>query len=230
MHKFLIVGDGRVAQHMSQYFELLQIPFARWSRQHGTQISHNLNDCTNVLVLIKDDAIVPFLQEHSELQNKTCVHFSGSLVTELAHGCHPLTSFSSELYSLETYRSIHFICEAEGPAGEVLLPGLPNSFWRIPRADKPFYHALCVMSGNFSTILWSKLFSEMEQRWDLPRSVAFPYLQQVTQNLERQGERALTGPLIRGDWQTIEANLASLENDRFQKVYAAFVEAYRRNP
>jgi predicted short-subunit dehydrogenase-like oxidoreductase (DUF2520 family) len=40
--------------------------------------------------------------------------------------------------------------------------------------------------------------------------------------------RALTGPLARGDEETVAANLASLEGDPFHDVYSAFARAYAR--
>lgn len=78
------------------------------------------------------------------------------------------------------------------------------------------------MAGNLSTILWLKLFNELEGRFGIPASAAHPYLTQMSKNLLSHAGRALTGSLSRGDAETIRANLRALEGDPFHGIYAAF--------
>jgi predicted short-subunit dehydrogenase-like oxidoreductase (DUF2520 family) len=113
-----------------------------------------------------------------------------------------------------------------GPTLDELLPGLPNPAFAIPASERPYYHALCVMAGNFSTILWQKLLAEFQGRLHLPAAAAFPYLAQVAANITSDPDRALTGPLARGDAQAIAANLAALEGDPFHAIYSAFVKVH----
>ena len=82
-----------------------------------------------------------------------------------------------------------------------------------------YYHALCVMAGNFSTMLWLKLFDELERRFDIPASAAYPYLARVAANLVADGHQALTGPLARGDTQAVSANLKALERDPYHGLH-----------
>ncbi len=226
-----IVGNGRVARHFRHYFGLLGIPFRTWSRQELPTISppDAVAACPTVLLLIRDDAIVPFIEAWPALQQKRIVHCSGSLVTPHAAGAHPLMTFGPALYELAEYRAIPFVVDSDISLAD-LLPGLPNPWFTIARTERPYYHALCVMAGNFSVILWLKLFDELEQRFGIPRSAAFPYLERVTTNLVTDASRALTGPLSRGDAQAIAANLKALEGDPFHAVYAAFVRAYEQRP
>ncbi len=224
-----IVGDGHMAQHMGCYFELLHIPYHRWSRrlERDTSISLDtaIGSCQVVLVLVSDVAIEPFITSHPELAGKTLVHFSGSLTTAHAQGMHPLSTFAGDLYPLSTYVTIPFVCE-EGPhLFDGLFPELPNPHYRIATELRPLYHSLAVMGGNFTAILWNKLFDTFEQRLGLPRTVAVPYLKQVALNLELAPADAATGPFVRGDGQTVDANIAALDGDPFQAVYRAFVEA-----
>jgi len=156
------------------------------------------------------------------------VHFSGSLVTEQANGAHPLMTFSDTLYDLEHYQAIPFVLDHDAAEFSELLPGLPNQFARLHKSLKPKYHALCVLSGNFSCMLWQKLFQTLEQEFNIPQSVAFPYLYQQTQNLLMNPQTALTGPLVRGDNITIKKNLAALETDSFQAVYTSFISSYQQ--
>jgi 2-dehydropantoate 2-reductase len=226
---FGIVGDGRVARHFLHYFNLLGLSVRAWSRRvPAAGPIEALAPCRTVLLLIRDAEIVSFIDLWPGLREKRLVHFSGSLATHAAEGAHPLMTFSHDLYDLATYRSIPFVLDSDGTPFDELLPGLPNPSFTIPASDRPYYHALCVMAGNFSTILWLKLFDELQGRFGIPASAARPYLAQMTTNLLADASQALTGPLARRDVETIGANLAALEGDPFHAVYAAFVRAYDR--
>ena len=177
-------------------------------------------------MLISDHAIEPFIEKHPFIQDKTLIHCSGCLQTPLAFSAHPLSTFGYHLYTLETYKKIAFITETKQPPLTQLLPGLPNASYPVDPHAKPFYHALCVLSGNFTTLLWQKMFNELEATFSIPKQAAYPYLQQITKNLIDNPDSALTGPLARGDHKTIAQNLKALEDDPFQAVYLAFKQAY----
>lgn len=223
-----IIGHGRVARHFLHYLSLLDRPVLTWSRRtSSTSPVEALAACPTVLLLISDAAIVSFVTtEWPELRRKQLVHFSGSVVTDFVEGAHPLMTFGPDLYDLPTYARIPFVLDEGRMPFEQLLPGLPNPSFTIPASDRPYYHALCVMAGNFSTLLWLKLFNELHTRFNLPPSAAHPYLSQVSANLLAHGGRALTGPLARGDRSTIDANLEALKDDPFHAVYLAFVRAH----
>ena len=222
-----IVGSGRLARHLQHYFTLLGLPVSTWSRNgRGSSPAESLASCQTVLILIPDGEIVPFIDTWPALQEKRLVHCSGRLVTEAAEGAHPLMTFGPALYDLTAYREIPFVLDAGGTPFATLLPGLPNPSFAIPAADRPYYHALCVIAGNFSTMLWVKLFDELEGRFGIPAAAAHPYLKQMAANLMADGDGALTGPLARGDTKTVAANMKALEGDPFHAVYAAFKRVY----
>lgn len=226
--QYLIIGDGKMASHFCHYLTLLCVPFLQWSRKNPHDLLESLlQSNTIVFVLISDSAINPFVNDHPCLQNHTLIHFSGALRLDGIHGTHPLMTFGKELYDLETYTKIPFILEDEEPDLSKLLPDLPNSFFKIPKNSKPYYHALCVLSGNFSCILWQKFFSELETRFNLPVTIGVPYLSQITKNLIQNPHAALTGPLSRDDKQTITENLKALDGDEFQSVYQTFVDLFQ---
>jgi predicted short-subunit dehydrogenase-like oxidoreductase (DUF2520 family) len=225
-----IVGDGRVARHLHHYCELLKLSVRRWSRRaDACSPVEALADCGTVLVLVPDRAIEPFIAAWPGLARHRLVHCSGSLVTIAAECAHPLMTFGPDLYDLPTYRSIPFVLDEGGTPFHDLLPGLPNRSFTIQAAERPSYHAHCVMAGNFSMLLWIKLFDLLEGRFNIPAEAAHPFLAQTARNLAADAGHALTGPLVRGDAATIAANLAALEGDPFHEVYAAFARAYARN-
>jgi hypothetical protein len=225
--KYLLIGNGRVARHMAQYFHLLKFPFMTWQRnQSQTDLHELLQQATHVLLLINDNAIQDFADKNLQTHNGVHIHFSGSLVSANVYGAHPLQTFNNAYYTLEEYQSIPFILDDNAPELADLLPGLNNSYARLNPENKTRYHALCVLSGNFSCLLWQKLFNDLEGKLNIPKQMAFEYLRQQTQNLITDSANALTGPLVRNDRETIDKHLAVLSNDEFKEIYESFVNCY----
>ncbi len=230
-----IVGNGRVARHLGHYLDLNGLEIRRWSRTapadpddspaHRIRVEEALESCPVVLVLIRDDAIEPFLAS-VDLSGRTLIHASGSLRTPLATSMHPLYTFGPELYPADVYPRIPFVCDDDGPDFASVFPELENPNWRIAPGDRPRYHAACVLGGNFTTLLWAHAM-EIFREVGLPAEVALPFLEQTCANVAEHGSEALTGPLVRGDRRTIQENLAALEGDPWAAVYRAFVEAAR---
>jgi 2-dehydropantoate 2-reductase len=218
---YLLIGNGRLSRHFQHYFRCLDLPFRVWTREQPL----DLQGVTHTLLAIPDDAMAEFLQSHPEIHSTIVVHFSGSFVTSLAWGAHPLMTFSHQLYTLADYQAMHFVVDSPAPPFAELLPGLSNPHHRLDPELKARYHAECVLSGNFTSMLWSHFFHIMEQKLGLPRSAAVPYLRRIAANLEAE-ENPLTGPLVRGDRATVARNLQALEGDPYQGVYSSFVQAY----
>ena len=82
------------------------------------------------------------------------------------------------------------------------------------------------MAGNFTTILWDKLFRDFETQLGLAAQTAYPFMRKIFLNLEEPDTPPLTGPLARKDLETIHRNLKALENDPFKNVYEGFLEAF----
>lgn len=227
--KYLLIGNGRLARHLNRYLTLLDIPHDHWHRQMPLSgLDVLLKDATHILLAIKDDAIESFSRQHLQRTKAVKIHFSGALVMKEAVGAHPLMTFGQDLYSLEKYRAIPFVVDEGAPAFEALLPGLPNPHVFLSPDMKPKYHALCVMAGNFSCLLWQKLFDTLAVEMNIPPQTGELYLRQQTENLLHNYKTALTGPLVRGDAATLEKNMRALEGDAFENVYQSFIGAYKK--
>lgn len=250
---YCLVGNGRLAWHLEYYFSLLKLPVTRWFRRQGTSLDQATEGASVVMLAISDAAIEPLARELAARKRpgQTLVHFSGAWSTPLAVGLHPLMTFGPVLHDRATYEAIPFVEDVEHVQDKdahrgfaELFPSLPNPVHRIDPRRKALYHALCVMAGNFTTVLWSKLFNDFHHALGLPAEAALPYLRQTARNLEDQARQspaqpvaagagrplapsipALTGPIARRDLATIERNLAALSGDPYQGIYRAFVEA-----
>ena len=229
---YCVIGSGRLAKHLSHYFSLSNIAFNSWSRAHHSfsKLEELVSNSDIILLLINDDAIAHFIEQILATQNfatgnKILVHCSGSLYTDRAISIHPLMSFGHTLYDYETYKKMPFIID-DGTDFTTIFPTLQNPYYQINPKLKAYYHALCVISGNFTSILWAKFFDELEAI-HIPKEAAYPYLESICTNLKTDYLNALTGPLIRGDDVTINKNLTALAQDDFLPIYQAFQHLYR---
>ena len=238
MPHYALLGGGRLARHMRHYLALLNLPASGWARDRNSALnSHAIDDprrrlqatiepASHVLLLVADGAIAEVVNSYPFLREKTLLHCAGALSFPGIAGAHPLMTFGDQLYDPEQYRRVPFIVE-RGYRFEDLLPGLPNPHREIAPESKARYHALCVMAGNFSQLLWDAVAARFEGM-DLPPALLAPYLRQVTENFIATRASALTGPLSRGDRATIERNLGALAGDRLQGLYRAFLEFYSK--
>ena len=239
MVNYTIIGGGKLARHFSHYFSLLGLPHTAWARDRFSEINtshqhdaaqrlkHAIADSKRVLLLVSDNAIKPLLKQYPFLHDKQLIHCSGAMSFPGVAGVHPLMTFPDDLYTLEIYQSVPFMLES-GHEFTTLFPGLENPHFSIEVENKARYHAMCVAAGNFTQILWRAVSSRFESQLGLPPETLNPYLQQLSENFRVSPENALTGPHSRGDVQTIERNLQSLQGDALQDLYASFTDFYSK--
>ena len=141
---------------------------------------------------------------------------------------HPLFSFSNQLYDLNTYKKIPFAVENSNRSFNEIFPELDNPHFALPSLLKPLYHAWCVMSGNFSTILWERFFTFLKQELHQPQSIASPYFESIRNNLKNE-QKPLTGPFTRKDSLTIEKHIKALSKEPFLEVYKAFDSIFKQH-
>jgi predicted short-subunit dehydrogenase-like oxidoreductase (DUF2520 family) len=96
--------------------------------------------------------------------------------------------------------------------------------FEIADADRPLYHAAAVFGGNYLVTLHdvaTRLLAEV----GAPAEAIVPLMARTIEN-----GFDLTGPIARGDWTTVEAHLATLEERAPDLVplYRALAEATRR--
>lgn len=223
----LFVGSGRLAKHLHHYFNLKQIPALQWSRRDNSQ--RELLDFASqvrwIWLLINDSEIVSFIDAHPSIDRHRWIHCSGSLVVSGITSLHPLMSFSEELYSLDTYSRMLLVGESGQPGLASICPELGNPFCVLAPEDKARYHALCVTANNFSVLLWQTAAQEFS-RLGISWSELLPYLEVTMGNLAANPATALTGPLVRGDWPTVERNQRALAGSPLASVYDSFVKLF----
>ena len=220
----LLIGSGRLAFHLRHWLKLnnptldLQI----WSRQDSLDtLQLRLNKAQKVLLAIKDDSLVSFYETHLEKNQIPTVHFSGALYDSRLIGAHPLMSFTPELLPESVYHKIHFALDTQNQL-EDILPCFKNPYTFIKPEQKPLYHALSVLTGNFPQLIWNETFAEFH-KLNIPNSALELYLQQIASNFINSKTEALTGPIVRKDLNTIQKNMSAIQNQsKLHSIYQIF--------
>lgn len=228
--RILLIGSGRLARHLQFYLRSQDhLELLTWSRaQNNTAQLHALLPGVDLVALaIADSALADFAKTHQSLNSEIpWIHFSGASLVPGVASYHPLMTFGQDLYDLEFYRHIPFVTEAGSSWPRPL--NLPNPLHHLPAEQKALYHAICVLSGNFTTLLWLKAQAEF-QKLGLPPEILRSYAERGLRNVFEDPTRALTGPLARHDQGTQEKNLQALGADPFADVYRAFQKAYEQD-
>ncbi len=225
---YAIIGDGRLARHMTHYLSLLGVSYRQWSRRthKDDELAPLLSQSTHVLVLLSDTVIVDWVNAHHAKNSEAVwVHCSAVVNSSLAFFAHPLFSFPDSLYSLEWYQRIPFFVSSKAPKWEFLLPGLSNPHHSLQEKDRALYHAYCVLANNMTVCTWQHVFSQMKERLGIDSHYLQPYLDGTFEQLKTQWQTALTGPMVRGDWETCQTDVKALSGDSFQGVLESIMKA-----
>lgn len=167
-------------------------------------------------------------------------HCSGAFPSEIlasARRCgahigsiHPLQSFASVEQALQMVAGC--TCTFEGdtkalPIARKMVKDIGADFIQIRVQDKPLYHAAAVVASNYLVTLIN-LATELNQLIGISTEASvkafLPLIKGTLNNVKRLGaHRALTGPIVRGDIDTITLHIEAVKKDapHFWPLYSA---------
>ena len=130
---------------------------------------------------------------------------------------HPLQSFASAEEALRRMKGTHFTFDGDDEAAtiaETLVAALGGRMIRVPVENRALYHAAsCVLSNYLVSLTDLSLIMLTLSGLDRKAAAAAlqPLLRGTVQNIGRLGvPAALTGPIARGDAETVERHLRAL--------------------
>ena len=178
----------------------------------------------------------------ADLSGKIVCHASGSLSSDIFSGSrerkvsafsvHPLFAISDKYHSYKQLSQSLFTIEGEALEAREQLSSLlkhcGNEVEMIAADKKALYHAAAVVVSNF-TVGLSYLGSEMLKSCGFTQENAdkalLPLMQGSVDNMARQGSiMALTGPVERGDQETVRRHLQVLETESEKVVYESMTK------
>ncbi len=209
---FEFIGAGRIINSIEQ---LSSLPAELW------------------MIATPDDVIHSSAEQLAKLSNinwqKTVAFHSSGLKTSaelaplkklgsLVASAHPAHSFASPERSLSSFTST--VCTLEGDALAIknldtLFRAIGGQTTTIKAEAKPLYHAATVMASNYLIALLSASETLLEKAGideTLASAILSPLMQQSLKNGLTEGAvNALTGPIVRGDINTLQAHLKAIE-------------------
>lgn len=91
----------------------------------------------------------------------------------------------------------------------------------LPDDKRASYHAGAAIASNFLVTLY-RAASELFEEAGAPPEALVPLMERTIEN-----GFDLTGPISRGDWETVERHRAALRGSGFEQAYEALVEVTR---
>jgi len=188
-------------------------------------------DLADIVFITTPDAVIPnivtSLQWH---KGQSVIHCSGADSTEVLEPArqmgantgafHPLQTFAGVQQAIANLPGSTIAIEAEEPLLSTLkeMAAALNCRWiELKASDKVVYHAAAVIASNYLVTL-VKLADDLWETFGIPREQAtqalLPLLKGTLNNIENVGiPQALTGPIARGDLETVKKHLAALQKE-----------------
>ncbi len=185
-----------------------------------------------VFIAVPDDAVALVVRGLAETavdwRGRYVFHTSGILPSRvlsplrkkgaLAASLHPAQSFPDRSAPVRLFKGITWGIEGDEEAlraAEKLVRRLGGHILRLAASDKPVYHAACSLASNAFAALEETaitLLGETGLGKEQAAAVLLPLVQGTLQNVKNFGlEKALTGPVVRGDLGTLRIHLEVLE-------------------
>lgn len=228
--RYAIFGTGRVGASMALWLRRLghevdAITHAETAARAPAALAA-IAGADVVAAAIPDSALAGWRHAFAnEIEGRRAIHFSGALLVNGLMSYHPLCSFPRAPLDPAAMDRIAFARQEGAPPLAEVFPGAPNPEFVVADADRAFYHALAVLSGNFAAHLWNETAKALGSRLGLrPETVLTPYLEGLVARFAESPLDSLTGPVARRDRASVEANLKALSGaPELETLYRAFL-------
>ena len=172
-----------------------------------------------------------------DLTDKIICHFSGSLSSNVFSGIehtgatgvsiHPMYAFSDKFTSYQQFHTACLVMEGDSEAVQsmriLFAEELGHAVQQIRTEDKVKYHAAAAMASNDMIALLEismRLLAECGFSNEDSLKLLCPLIQNnVKSMLEKGAVEALTGPVERGDIETVRKHLDALRGGSAEAVY-----------
>jgi len=188
-------------------------------------------DMSEIVFITTPDAVISEISSTVQWhKGQSVVHCSGADSAEILQCAremganigvfHPLQTLANVQQAISNIPGSTFAIEAEEPLLTTLkeMAAALHCRWiELKAQDKVIYHAAAVIASNYLVTL-VKLADDLWETFGIPRDQAtqalLPLLKGTLNNIENVGiPQALTGPIARGDIETVKKHLAGLQKE-----------------
>ncbi len=198
-----------------------------------SDIQKLISNSDTIFITTSDEAIIDVWEQIKTLpiKNKLICHCSGSISSDIfsniskygayGYSIHPMFAISDKYNSYKDLSKAFFTIEGHEKFTQDFLEifnSLGNKAIIISNENKPLYHAAAVTVSNLVSGLINNGISYLEQcgfSQEMAIEALYPLIENNITNIKKQGViKSLTGPVERGDVQTIKNHCDILGEDR----------------
>lgn len=236
------IGAGKVGQSFAIFLHGQEQKISGFYSRHieksqeiseiiGCKLFTNLYELVDasdmIAITVNDDQISNVADEiyslDMDLSHKYFFHMSGVYSSDLlkklsshVFSLHPLKAFPKVEGSRKHFAEIYFSIEHADAFISKWLSDLALNVFNIKADQKTRYHAAAVILSNYLVAIVDYGLKQMEAIGvdeELARQAMWPLIQDTLANVEKLGtHKALTGPIARGDVETVKRHLESFDN------------------
>jgi predicted short-subunit dehydrogenase-like oxidoreductase (DUF2520 family) len=238
--RVFILGAGRAGRSLARALRAGGVSIVGLHGRHASEADGitagppptSLGSATCILVTVRDaqlEGALGTLASASLAPGAIVLHASGSAdpaglaaLRSTGHPCgtfHPLVALSDPEHAPQTLRGAWIGIDGDDAArrlSERLAAAVGANVLYIPPGEKPRYHAAAVFASNFPTVLMclaEELLRDVGIAPQVARQALHPLFASAVENLRGgTGAGALTGPIVRGDADTIARHLEALRD------------------
>jgi len=255
--RVFVLGAGRAGRGLARALRLGGVDVTGLHGRHAGDpedratvgaLPDTIGGASTVLVTVRDAQLDAALRELGRAPlraDAVVLHASGSAdppalagLRSLGHAAgtfHPLVPLSDPARAPALLRDAWIGLDGDDAArarGRALADALGAHTLDIPAGRKPLYHAAAVLVSNFPPVLLAlgeRAMADAGLPRDLARRALLPLWTAAADNARAATFPAsLTGPAVRGDVETVRANMEALAGDpTAQEVYRVMTDAIR---
>jgi predicted short-subunit dehydrogenase-like oxidoreductase (DUF2520 family) len=232
-----VVGPGRAGSALAA-----ALAAAGWQVldpvRHGGDVSDAADGVDLLVIATPDAAVAPVAAAVDPVPTTVVAHLAGSLGLDVLAGhpqraaLHPLVSLpDAEVGARRLAAGAWFAVAGDPPDAlalvEQVVADLGGRSFTVADADRARYHAAAAIASNHLVALLGQV-QRVAAGAGVPLEAYLDLVRATLDNVAEMGPHAaLTGPVARGDWDTVERHRAALPADELV-AYDAMVAAARR--
>lgn len=227
-----VIGAGRAGRSLADALE-----GAGWDvvglLGRGHPVATAL-DGTDLLVVATPDAAIAEVAAAVTPDDRAVIaHLAGSRGLDALSphhrvaALHPLAALPSPAVGAERLAAGTWFALAGDPLAERVVSDLGGRWFEVADADRAAYHAAAVLASNHLVALFGQV-ERIAGAISVPAEAYLDLARATLDDVALLGAAgALTGPVARGDWETVARHLAALDPGE-REAYRALAAAARR--
>jgi predicted short-subunit dehydrogenase-like oxidoreductase (DUF2520 family) len=234
--KISFIGAGKIGVSLGRYFKSRGLKVAGYFDsiksfgEKAAAATGSINfenyreviDESDIIFVTVPDGIIKSVWEcllNEGVSDKMMVHTSGALSSQVFYGAndrnckvmsiHPMMTFAGGDTEIDRMEVMPLTIEGDLEEFESFLNILPNNKFTISADKKVNYHLAGVFASNLLISVVHRALKNIEKAGlEMGEEIIFPIIQKTIENIKEKGtSRSVTGPLERGDIDTILKHL-----------------------